>query len=445
MASFDSFPISPASAPVSPVRGSSLPVDRRTFLRAGAAGTLGLLGSARGLWAADFRVGVGHEANGYAAAQRAIAFAGTWPGNQIAGRRVIVKPNLVAGLPSATGVTTDPEVTRAVVDLALQSGAAEVVLVETAANGANFEACGYGFFPSYDPRVRLVDLKNEALTLAAVPGGLAYKAILTPQLVVDPEAIYITVAKLKTHGETVATLSIKNQFGLPAVDRYISRPSTGRFAMHDRGIPQAVVDMNLLRPPHFAVIDGVVGLEGLGPVFGSPVTMNLVFAGSNAVAVDRVALNTMEIEPVLVRHLVLASRAGLGPADLSNITVVGDPITTRPFALPAVAPILEYPRVFPAVFSPAQGDSIGIRTWYLDTVVREIDVLELSDDSPDVRLVRNIAPLAGRWPGNETVSWDGRSDDGLLVPPGRYAVHVRAFNPRARTRHADGVGWVTVI
>ncbi len=297
-----------------------------------------------------------------------------------------------------------------------------MLIIECGANGANFSACGYDFFASYDPagRVHLVDLGAEPLSLAAVPGGgLAYGAILIPQVVLDPQAIYVSVGKMKTHGETLATLSTKNQFGLPAVDRYISRLSHGRFAMHDRGLTQAIVDINVLRPTHFAVIDAIVGLEGLGPTFGSPVSVNLVLAGSNSVAVDRVALQAMGINPAGVRHLVLAARAGLGPADLAAVTVAGEPLAQRTFAPPPfVAPILEYPCVFPSTFAPALGHSVSALTWYLDPVVRELDVLELNEASPAVRVVRTLAPLAARRAGHELFTWDGRDNDGALVPPG---------------------------
>jgi uncharacterized protein (DUF362 family) len=423
-------------------------INRRTFLQAGATGTFGLLAMPR-LWAAgDYRVGVGRDTSGYAAAMRAITTSGGWPGAQISGRPVIIKPNLVSAMESTTGATTDPEVTRAVVDLALDNGASEVLIVEAGPNGANFSACGYDFFGGYDPlgRVTLVNLGDQPVTLAPVPGGgLAYSAIFTADLLLDPQAIYISVAKLKTHGELLATLSFKNQFGLPAVDRYVSRPSIGRFAMHDRGIQQAIVDMNMVRPAHFAVIDGVIGMEGLGPSFGTPVRMDMVLAGANPIAVDRVALQAMNVPPGGVRYLLHASRAGLGPADLNAITVSGDPLPQQSFVLPAIAPVIEYPRVVPGTFTPSRGESVTAYIGYVDAVIREIDVLELYEDSTDVRLVRSLAPLAARAGGAEAISWDGRDNDGAAVPPGRYAIHVRAFNPRARTRHADGVGWVTAL
>ena len=423
-------------------------VNRRRFLQVGGAGALGMFAVPPLLRAADFRVGAARDTSGYAATRRAIAYAGTWPAARIAGRRVIIKPNLVAPLPASSGVTTDPEVTRAVVDVAFESGAREVIIIETSPTGAHFDTCGYRPFAAYDPagRIRLLDLRDEPVVLAPVPGGgLAYSAILVPELVLDADVVYISIGKLKTHGETLATLATKNQFGLPAVDRYISNPSSGRFAMHDRGIQQAIVDINRLRPIDFAVIDGIVAMEGFGPAFGTPVAMNLVLAGSNSVAVDRVGVYAMGLPQAGVRHLLNASRAGMGPAGLNSIEVTGEPLVPRTFAPPALAPIVEYPRVSPGVFAPALGQSISAVAWYHDRVVRQLDVLELFEDSPRVRVVRTLAPWSSRAAGYETMIWNGRDDAGALVAPGRYAIHVKAFHQDRQTRSADGIGWVFAL
>jgi len=111
----------------------------------------------------------------YAATQRAIGASGEWPVT-LAGRTVVIKPNLVAAKPSTSGVTTDPQVVRAVVDQALASGATSVLIVEggSPTSPAPFMACGYGFFATYDPRVQLVDLGTQPVTLAHVPNGVVY-------------------------------------------------------------------------------------------------------------------------------------------------------------------------------------------------------------------------------------------------------------------------------
>jgi uncharacterized protein (DUF362 family) len=422
-------------------------MERRAFLRAGLAASLGALARSRTARADTPRVGVGRGTDGYAVTRRAVEASGNWPPVALADRTVVVKPNLVVALPAEGGATTDPEVVRAVVDLALEGDAREVLIVESGPSGANFSPCGYEFFRSYDPqgRVRLVDLSTDAVTLAPLAGGLAYSAIYMPDMLLDPDAVLVSVGKMKTHTEALASLSVKNLFGLPAIDRYLSVPPAGRFAMHDRGLNQAVVDINRLRPSQYAVIDGIWGMEGAGPFFGTPVATNTVLAGRNAVAVDRVGLAAMGIGQASVRHLAYASRLGLGPGDLGQITLAGDPLETHAFALPPISPVLEYPRVSPATISPAAPQSASILLWYAATVVRTLDVLRLSDETPDVQVVRTLVPYSPRAAGFETLAWDGRGDDGAIVPAGRYAIHVRAYSTRARVRHADAVGWVTVL
>lgn len=126
--------------------------------------------------AAAYRVGVGKLADAYAATRRAVEACGEWPAVVMAGRKVVIKPNLVVGMTAETGVTTDPQVVRALVDLALEAEAAQVLIVEDGPHGAKFSACGYDFFDDYDldGRVSLVDLADEPVVLTAVPGGIGH-------------------------------------------------------------------------------------------------------------------------------------------------------------------------------------------------------------------------------------------------------------------------------
>jgi uncharacterized protein (DUF362 family) len=423
-------------------------MNRREFLGALTAAPLGLLSAPRFASAAGYRVGVGGSSDPYTAATRALNASGEWPARLVYGRTVVIKPNLVVPQPAASGATTDPEVVRAVVDRALASGARAVQIVETGQAGPNFSGCGYDFFSTYDPagRVALVDLSTLPVTLAPVPGGgSAYGAIYVPAPVLGPDVVYVSVGKLKTHAQAVVSLSVKNQFGLPSLGRYVSQPASGRFAMHDRGLTQSILDLALLRFPHFALVDGVWGMEGAGPLSGNPVEMDFVAAGRNAVAVDRVALAAMQVNAPWVRYLAYCSGIGLGPADLGTVTLAGDPLPSRAFAMPAASPVVEYPRVSPSSFTPVADPPVSITVWYGEPVARTLTVQRLSDENPtDVQVVRTLAPLATHAAGFETIAWDGTTDAGGLAAPGRYAVHVEGYSLRAQVRHSDGVGWVTV-
>jgi len=422
-------------------------VTRRQVLGMGLATAAAAAAWPARLLAAGYRVGVGHDADAYHATQRALDASGEWPSVLVAGRRVVIKPNLVQPRPASTGSTTDPEVVRAVVDRALADGAASVQIVEHAGHGAFYTACGYDLFRTYDPdgRVQLVDLQESPQSLWPLAGGMAYGAISTADLLFGDDVVFVSAAKLKTHTDAVMSLSMKNLFGLPALDRYVSYMPQGRFAMHDRSLHQSVVDLNRLRPVDFAVVDGVWAMEGAGPLAGTPVRMDTVLAGRNALAVDRVAVSLTQLSPRSVRHLDYGAALGLGPRELDEITVAGDTLTPRTWVFPRLPPYVEYPRVSPAAFHPAAGEKTTVGVYYAQTCIRALDVLSVHDDRAAVDLVRTLKAYGTRAPGYEFIAWDGRGDDGTLAPPGLYAAHVRAFQPTGDGRPMDGMAWVTVV
>ena len=418
-------------------------MNRRAFLRAGG-GVVATGAIARRAEAGAYRVGVGREADPYAATVRAIEASAGWPPGRALGKTVVIKPNLVTGVPADSGITTDPEVVRAIVDRALGDGAVEVLITETSPRGAWFSECGYDGFPAYDPRIRLVDFAEHPYVLTPTATRMAYDAIYVAEFLLASDVFFVSAAKMKTHNDAIATLSMKNLFGLPAIDRYLSYMPTGRFAMHDRGVHQTIVDLNALRPVGFGVVDGIVGMEGDGPLGGAPIRMNTVIAGANACAVDRVALTAMGIPPRLVKHLDLAAVRGMGPDAMTDIELAGDALEPRSFLLPPIPPIIEYPRIIPGSFNPSGGQTVQIFGWYGHTCVRSLEVVRVYDSSPQVDLVKTLLPYGGRQPGLERVVWDGRANDGTYAAPGRYAVHVRAYHTNLEGHHSDAVGWVTI-
>lgn len=421
------------------------PLARRRFLRLLLAGGLGALQPSLGR-AAAYRVGVGKNSDPYTAAWRALIASGEWPGAALAGRTVFIKPNLVMKRTPQSGIVTDPQVTRAVVDLALAAGAARVLIVEGATGGENFSACGYSFFADYGPsgRVALVNLDQQSNLLVDVPDGLAYRQLYLPALLTDEGTFRISIGKLKTHMESLVSLSMKNLFGLPPQALYMSSSLPARFAMHDRGLHQTVLDLNLAWPIDLALVDGVWGLEGNGPLQGTPVRMDLVIAGRNALAVDRACLQIMGVAQDAVQHLTYAARRGLGPADLAAITIAGDPFTPRPFALPIIPPTIDVVQATPAAFAPAVGQTTTI-AYSVDRACQTlVEIVRVSETSPQVARVRLLHDWNDRSAGLETLSWDGRDDAGQIVPAGDYAINVHATGGETASNHGRATGWVRV-
>jgi len=411
------------------------------------SGLAWLAASQRRSSAAAYRVGLGHLADPYAATHRAVEASGEWPATEIAGKKVIIKPNLVVPMTADTGVTTGPQVVRALVDLALSAGAAQVIIVEGEFNGPNFSACGYDFLDTYDPggRVSLVDLSQEPAILAQVPSGMAYGWIHMPELLLEDDVFFISAAKLKTHFHTHATLTMKNSMGVPPVDRYRVPPEEWRYAMHRRGTEQAIVDLNLVRPIDFAVVDGVWGMEGEGPVQGTAVELDLVVAGRNAVAVDHACLWATGLPHSGVQHLKYAADKALGPSGMEEIDLLGDAFAPRAFASPpSLLPVVEYPRAVPHRFAPGVGQQTSVTYWVVAPCETRVEIVRTSEVSPEVAAVRILHDWTSRPAGSETLTWDGRDDAGQVVPPGRYTAQVAARYSDDPGEVSYATGWVWV-
>ena len=67
--------------------------------------------------------------------------------------------------------------------------------------------------------------------------------------------------------------------------------------------------------PVVAIVDGIVGIEGDGPLFGTGVPHGVLAAGADPVAVDSTCARLMGFDPQKVGYLWLAGWAGVGQVD----------------------------------------------------------------------------------------------------------------------------------
>jgi uncharacterized protein (DUF362 family) len=74
------------------------------------------------------------------------------------------------------------------------------------------------------------------------------------------------------------------------------------------------------------VIDGLEGMEGDGPVSGTPVPSRIAIASLDYVAADRVGVEAMGIDPRWVGYLQYCEQVGIGNYDISKIEVRGEKI-----------------------------------------------------------------------------------------------------------------------
>ena len=110
--------------------------------------------------------------------------------------------------------------------------------------------------------------------------------------------------------------------------------------LHQRGIPESILDLTATVRPHLAIVDGIIGMEGDGPIMGTLKRMGLVVVGTNPTAVDATICRLMDVDPWQVPYLRLAARR-LGPLDERLIEQRGEP--WQPLASPFT--VLEKPHL----------------------------------------------------------------------------------------------------
>jgi uncharacterized protein (DUF362 family) len=237
--------------------------------------------------------------------------------------KVLIKVNFITTKTWDTGATTDPIVVEAIIKK-LEDLPVKVYVVESDATITNadkaFEMTGMKDMCSRNG-VEWLNLRyiKDKVKLA-VPNGEVLKSITVPRLVT--ESAVISAAKLKTHVDTGVTLGMKNMFGL--------LPDKFKGKYHLKGISKVVVDINTVLKSALTVIDGFVGMEGEGPIDGTPVQMNLIIAGTDPVATDATACRVMGINPYEIKYIRKAYEKGLGS---SEAQVLGEKLETvkRPF------------------------------------------------------------------------------------------------------------------
>ncbi|MCW4009651.1 MAG: DUF362 domain-containing protein [Candidatus Bathyarchaeota archaeon] len=238
--------------------------------------------------------------------------------------RVLIKVNFITDKTWETGATTDPVVVEAIIQK-LKPLPVTVNVVESDATLTNadraFEKTGMKDMCERNG-VECINLRHlKDKVRLEIPTGETLKSITVPRIVA--ESAIISAAKLKTHSATGVTLGMKNLFGL--------LPDKFKAKYHARGISKVVVDINTVIKPALTVIDGFVGMEGHGPIDGTPVKMDLIIASKDVVAADATGCRVMGIDPHSLRHIRTAHAKGLGEID--NIKLLGEPIESvmKPF------------------------------------------------------------------------------------------------------------------
>lgn len=223
----------------------------------------------------------------------------------VQGKSVLLKPNLV-GLDPEALTNTHPAVVGAAREGFLRLGARSVVIgdgpglerdteaiVESMRLGDYIGKLGEVFVDLNLDDVHRIPLRTRASRL---------KELFLPDTVLRSDFV-VSMPKLKTHHWAGVTLSLKNMFGIVPGTCY----GWPKNVLHWAGISQALLDINSTVRPDFSIVDGIVGMEGNGPLQGNPKVCGVLVLGEDPVAVDATCSRIMGLVPDRIDYLAQAS------------------------------------------------------------------------------------------------------------------------------------------
>ena len=256
----------------------------------------------------------------------------------VRGKTVVLKPNLVDSLPG-DAINTHPGLVLAAVDAFRRLGAKSVVVAEGPGHQRDTQLVlsqgGYEGGLRHE-KIRFVDLNRDELIRRPLGAGYSgMKQLWLPRTVLEADFL-VSMPKIKTHHWAGVTLAMKNMFGIVPGARY----GWPKNILHWKGIPESILDLCATVPVHFVIADGIVAMEGDGPLNGAPRLLGRIVLADDPVAADATCARLMGLEPDRIAHIREASRF-LGNGSPARIEEVGETVgsPSSPFR---VVPEFEY-------------------------------------------------------------------------------------------------------
>jgi len=250
----------------------------------------------------------------------------------VKGKTVLLKPNLV-GLDPLGVMNTHPAVILATRESFFRLGAAQVLIGEGPAMDRDTEAIleSVRLRDFVGPLARtFVDLNADDVTRVSLKTRASrLKELYLPKTVLGVDFL-VSMPKLKTHHWAGVTLSLKNMFGIVPGSCY----GWPKNVLHWAGIDRSILDINAAARPDFAIVDGIVGMEGNGPIQGTPKGSGVLIFGNDPVAVDATCCRIMGLRPERVKYLAHAGTL-LGHVNTDKIQQLGESVASvrTPFAV----------------------------------------------------------------------------------------------------------------
>lgn len=309
-------------------------MNRREFLKSTAAASLLPVMDSCGRWnrwerdayrkARISRVAIAAAENYKGPLQDVVTRGIKLFGLEVRNKVVLLKPNLVEFDPNGV-INTNPALVEAAITAFRRGGAREVIVAEGPGHRRDNEYLlrASGFYSVIKEHgIRYVDLNSDDVQLTRLRSHFTgLNQLYLPKTLFRANLV-VSMPKLKTHHWAGVTLSLKNMFGVVPGSIY----GWPKNALHWAGIHGSILDINAsLAMPQFTIIDGIVGMEGNGPIQGQAKKSGVVIFSNDLVAADATAARVMKIDPRKVEYLAMAGEF-LGNIAHESIEQIEEPL-----------------------------------------------------------------------------------------------------------------------
>jgi uncharacterized protein (DUF362 family) len=238
------------------------------------------------------------------------------------GAEVVIKPNICTVKGPETGATVDPLLVKFLIEWMEENFDVRMFYIaEADATWLNadiaFKVLGWERIFGNLPNVHILNLTKDEQVDIDLKGHLFQN--LTMSRTYMESDFLVSFGKLKTNDLCGMSCILKNQFG--------SLSAKYKAGFHEK-LSQAIFDLNRVKIPDLCVVDGIVAMEGDGPVYGAPRPLGLIIAGNDPVSVDCMAARIMDIPVGDIPYLRYAIRHGLGSSDFRVIGTEPEPMGT---------------------------------------------------------------------------------------------------------------------
>jgi len=235
------------------------------------------------------------------------------------GDTVCLKPNISFAANADCGATTSVEITKQVVQLCLDAGAAKIIIIDHTIQDSVLCVAQSGIEQAVIDKKKVsifTPTKERQFAEVEVPKGKSLKSVMIPKVIQAADKL-INLPVAKSHSATGVSLGMKNLMGLIWDRNYL----------HQMNLHQAIAELATIIKPSLTIIDATRALTSGGPGGpGNTVELNMVIVGTDVVAVDSYAVGitpwyNKSFTGSKVKYLVAASEMGLGEINVDKMQI----------------------------------------------------------------------------------------------------------------------------